>query len=111
MDEDFRRGPGGTIENAGTQTYVCPFCGHCQVGTAVLDSDALKQIRCHESRTELGTADRCPKCSFPRGWMRVTCPHCGHRQPVSAPHWGDGCDTFHLECVQCGFVYDSLCIC
>lgn len=111
MDKDFRRTQGASIEFAGTHTYVCPFCGYCHVGTPSSHPDTLKQVRCHECSSELGTADACPKCSFPRGWMRVNCPHCGNRQPVSVPHWVDHCDMFHLECVQCGFVFDSFCIC
>lgn len=97
MVEDVRHGPMGTLEFVGTQTYVCPLCGDCQVGMPPSDPDALKQLTCHECRSELGTATSSPKCSFPRGWMRVKCPYCDHRQPVFAPHWLDQCDAFHLD--------------
>jgi hypothetical protein len=100
-----------TVERAGTWTYVCPFCGHCHVGTPG-DSPVLRaQKACHECGTDLGTAFQCPKCSFPRGWMTVPCPYCGNRQPVNAPHWVVHCDVFLLECVKCECVFSSLCIC
>jgi hypothetical protein len=101
----------GQIEEAGTWSYVCPFCSHCHVGTPFWSEDAKKQERCHECGTKLGESYQCGHCSFPRGWMRVDCPICKHRQPVCAPHWLVQCDLFHLECVRCESVFDSLCIC
>ena len=94
-----------------TWTYVCPYCGHCHVGTPNDTYHILDQTACHDCGTDLGDAYQCPKCSFPRGWMTVQCPFCGNRQPVEAPHWVVGCDTFHLECVKCESVFDSFCIC
>jgi hypothetical protein len=98
-------------EPAGTWTYVCPFCGHCHVGTPGDSPDLRAQMACHECGTDLGSAFQCPKCSFPRGWMTVQCPNCGNRQPVNAPHWVVCCDMFTLECVKCESVFESLCIC
>jgi hypothetical protein len=110
--EDRVLQPDGTLANAGTCTYVCPFCSHCHVGTPdTWSGDAEAQARCHNCDTELGDSYQCPKCSFPRGWMRVNCPYCGNSQPVYAPHWVVGCDTFHLECVKCESAFVSLCIC
>jgi hypothetical protein len=100
-----------TAETAGTWTYVCPFCGHCHVGTPSDSPDIRAQAACHECGTDLGTGFQCPKCSFPRGWMTVQCPYCGNRQPVYAPHWVVHCDAFTLECVECECVFNSLCIC
>src|SRR5262249_22708244 len=75
------------VERAGTSTYVCPFCGHCHVGTPTDSLDIRAQTACHECGSDLGASFQCPKCSFPRGWMTVQCPYCGNRQPVNAPHW------------------------
>jgi hypothetical protein len=100
-----------SVERVGTWTYVCPFCGHCHVGTPGDSPDLRAQEACHECGTHLGTAFQCPKCSFPRGWMTVQCPYCGNRQPVNAPHWVVHCDMFTLECVKCESIFDSLCIC
>lgn len=100
-----------TVERTGTSTYVCPSCGQCQVGTPGDSRDLRAQKTCHECGTDLGAAFQCPRCSFPRGWMTVTCPHCDSRQPVNAPHWVVGCDLFTLECVRCECVFSSLCIC
>ena len=101
----------GQFANTGTWTYVCPFCSHCHVGTPSWSEDDKKQEACHECGAILGEAYQCPKCSFPRGWMRVVCPYCENRQPVLAPHWVEDCDTFRLECVRCESVFRSLCIC
>jgi hypothetical protein len=103
--------PVEAVERAGTWTYVCPFCRHCQVGTPGDSSDLRAQTACHECGTDLGTAFQCPKCSFPRGWMTVQCPHCGNRQPVNAPHWVEHCDMFALECIKSEYIFISLCIC
>ena len=103
--------PTEPVEGPGPQTYVCPHCGHCHVGTAGDSPDLRAQTACHECGTDLGAADQCPKCSFPRGWMTVQCPYCGNRQPVYAPHWVAGCDMFTLECVKCETAFASLCIC
>jgi hypothetical protein len=108
---DGRAHPIESGERAGTWTYVCPFCGHCHGGTPG-DSAALREQRaCHECGTDLGIAFKCPKCSFPRGWMTVPCPYCGNRQPVHVPHWVVHCDMFTLECVKCECLFISLCIC
>jgi hypothetical protein len=109
--EDGISHPVESVERATTWTYVCPFCGHCQVGTPGDTLDLRAQSTCHECGTALGTAFQCPKCSFPRGWMTVQCPHCGNRQPVDAPHWVVRCDLFTLECVKCEYVFNSFCIC
>jgi hypothetical protein len=100
-----------TRRPAGTWTYVCPFCGHCQVGSPDDSPDIRAQTACHECGTALGAAFQCPKCSFPRGWVTVPCPFCGNRQPVYAPHWVFHCDMFTLECVKCEAAFDSYCIC
>ena len=101
----------GELAETGTWTYVCPFCSHCHVGTPFWSPDAKEQKACHECGTALGEHYQCPKCSFPRGWMRVACPHCKNQQPVQAPHWVHSCDAFRLECVRCESVFHSLCIC
>ena len=98
-------------EGPDTWTYVCPFCGHCHVGTPGDSPDLRAQTACHDCGTDLGGAYQCPTCSFPRGWMTVGCPYCGNRQPVFAPHWVVHCDVFTLECVRCETVFHSLCIC
>jgi ribosomal protein L37E len=110
--EDWLSQSGGAVRRAGTWTYVCPYCNHCHVGTPDWgNADVRNQKKCHECGTELSDAYQCPKCGFPRGWMRVDCPYCDHRQPVNVPHWVEGCDTFRLECVQCESIFDSFCIC
>jgi hypothetical protein len=101
----------GFREEAGTWTYVCPFCSHCHVGTPLDRQEIREQTHCHECGTELGDAYQCPACNFPRGWMRVACPYCGNKQPVYAPHWVIRCDAFKLECVRCESAFWSLCIC
>ena len=98
-------------ENTLTWTYVCPFCSHCHVGSPYWSENAKQQKVCHDCGTELGEAYQCPKCKFPRGWMRVKCPCCKSQQPVFAPHWVAGCDMFRLECVDCESVFYSLFIC
>jgi hypothetical protein len=102
---------GKTVERLDTWSYVCPFCGHCHVGTPGNHPDLQAQKACHECGSDLGAAYQCPRCSFPRGWMTVACPYCGNRQPVLAPHWVVACDTFILECVKCESQFCSLCIC
>src|SRR5262245_55195217 len=82
----------GTIQQLDTVTYVCAHCGHCHVGQPLTDVDTTSQVTCHECHTDLGGAYQCPNCHFPRGWMSVACPHCGHRQPIHVPHWVVGCD-------------------
>jgi hypothetical protein len=110
--QDRLRRSDGTLVEAGTWTYVCPFCGHCHVGTPEdWNPDIKQQTRCHECGAELGDAYQCPKCGLPRGWMHVDCPYCGNKQPVCAPHWVVWCDAFHLECVRCESAFDSICIC
>lgn len=101
----------GQPQDTGTWTGVCPFCGRCQVGIPTWFPGANRQVKCHECGTSLGESYQCPNCSFPRGWMRVNCPHCGKPHPVLAPHWVDCCDTFRLECAHCEEVFMSLCIC
>jgi len=108
---DFRLTPDGHLEETGTFTYVCAHCSHSHVGTPRWSDDEKRQKRCHECETELGDSYQCPRCHFPRGWMRVRCPRCSNEQPVHAPHWVVGCDMFHLECVKCENAFDSLCIC
>lgn len=98
-------------DSVGTCTYVCPFCGHCHVGTPSNAPDLSAQTKCHECRADLDQSYQCPECRFPRGWMTVRCPHCGNQQPVFAPHWTSRCDEFVLECVQCECVFRSMCIC
>ena len=66
-------------------TYVCPYCSHCLVGKELRDEEIKAQVVCHECGTALGGAYQCPRCSFPRGWLRMTCPYCENRQPVFAP--------------------------
>ena len=111
VDHDGLTGADGFLVDAGTWTYICPFCSHCHVGTPVWNQDTKRQQTCHECGTELAEHYQCPQCSFPRGWMRVNCPYCGNRQPVCAPHWVAHCDLFSLECVRCEKVFYSLCIC
>ena len=111
VKQDWRGQPDGTVTNAGTYTYVCPHCAHSHVGTPEWNEGSKSQERCHECGSELGDLYQCPKCSYPRGWMRVKCPTCSHTQPVHAPHWVVHCDVFHLECINCGSTFDSLCIC
>lgn len=94
-----------------TDTYVCPHCGHSHVGVEDWSDNVRRQATCHVCETELGENYQCPKCSYPRGWMRVDCPFCGNKQPVNAPHWVVGCDLFTLECVKCESQFISLCIC
>ena len=101
----------GQPQDAGTWTGVCPFCGQCQVGTVTWFPGLKRQQNCHECGASLGESYQCPQCSYPRGWMRVTCPHCQKPHPVLAPHWVDMCDTFYLECAHCERPYISLCIC
>jgi len=108
---NFLPGADGRFQEAATWTYVCPFCSHCHIGTPSASDDDRTQATCHECRTILAGLDQCPKCSFPRGWMRVSCPYCNNRQPVYAPHWVARCDMFSLECVRCESVFYSLCIC
>ncbi len=108
---DDARTTDGRIENDNSCTYVCPFCSHCHVGALSWSKEFPKQKTCHECGAALGESYQCPQCSFPRGWMRVTCPYCNNRQPVLAPHWVDLCDTYRLECVRCESVFVSLCIC
>ncbi len=103
--------PTQAVERAGTCRYVCPFCGHCHVGTPDDSQDTRAQTACHQCGTDLGASFQCPKCSFPRGWMIVQCPYCSNRQPVHAPHWVVGCDMFTLQCVSCESTFDSFCIC
>ena len=100
-------GHGVTLE---TWTAVCPFCGHCHVGTPD-PSFLARQETCHECETPLGNLSQCSNCSFPGGWKRIDCPYCGKQHPVFMPHWVDYCDTFRLECVHCESVFISLCIC
>ena len=109
--EEGGTAPRETVKGAGTWTYVCPFCRHCQVGTASNSPDLLAQTACHECGTDLDATPLCPKCSFPRGWMTVQCPYCNNRQAVCSPHWVVRCDMFTLECVKCESRFDSLCIC
>jgi hypothetical protein len=110
--KDWLLQPDGTLQPAGTCTYVCPYCNYCHVGTPQWWNDDVKcQEQCHECGTGLDDAYQCPQCGFPRTWMRVTCPYCGNKQPVSAPHWVVHCDVFTLECVHCESVFCSLCIC
>ena len=92
-------------------TYVCPYCSHCHVGKELRDEEIKAQVVCHECGTALGGAYQCPRCSFPRGWLRMTCPYCEHRQPVFAPHWVNECDMFVLECVRCKSVSGNRCWC
>lgn len=99
------------VDPAGTWTYVCPYCGHCHVGTPGDAPDIRAQSACHECSADLGASFQCPNCSFPRGWMTVECPYCGNRQPVFAPHWVAHCDMFALECVKCESLFQSNCIC
>ena len=100
-----------SVRETGTVTYVCSRCDHAHVGTPSWTGDAKRQTRCHRCDAELGDAYQCPKCSYPRGWMRVSCPYCSNEQPVHAPHWVVHCDLFRLECVKCGGLYQSLCMC
>lgn len=111
VEEDWSVGTDGQPKHTGTWTGVCPFCGRCHVGTPVWDTTDRNQKTCHECGTDLGEQYQCPNCSFPRGWMRVDCPHCRKKHPVLAPHWTDCCDTFRLECAHCESVFVSLCIC
>jgi DNA-directed RNA polymerase subunit RPC12/RpoP len=108
---DSRLTPDGHFEQTGTFTYVCAHCSHVHVGTPRWSDDEKRQKRCHECDAELGDSYQCPECSFPRAWMRVTCPRCSHRQAVYVPHWVVHCDMFHLECIACENSFDSLCIC
>jgi hypothetical protein len=101
----------GRQKHFGTWTYVCPLCEASHVGTPIWSEDCTAQQTCHECGAELGQSFQCPKCSFPRGWMRVDCPTCKKRHPVFAPHWVARCDLFHLECVHCKSQFVSLCIC
>jgi hypothetical protein len=98
-------------ESTCTWTYVCPICGHADVGTPGDSPDLRAQAACHQCGEELGASVQCPKCTFPRGWMTVQCPYCGNRQPVYAPHWVVSCDMYTLECVKCESRFDSFCIC
>jgi transcription elongation factor Elf1 len=100
-----------SVEPAATWSYVCPFCGHGQVGTPGDSPDSQAKAACHECGAELGDSFQCRECSFPRGWMTVQCRYCGARQAVHAPHWVDHCDLFTLECVKCESRFDSPCIC
>lgn len=101
-----------TLSRPGTHTYVCPLCSHCRVGTPMhWDKDLADQETCHACRARLADQYQCPECGYPRGWMRVNCPHCGNQQPVFAPHFAVGCDVFTLECVECESKFVSLCIC
>ncbi len=111
VQADWQPQPDGTVAKTGTSTYVCAHCDHCHVGTPRWSEDAMAQQHCHNCGTALEDAYQCPKCSYPRGWMRVQCPSCSHLQPVYAPHWVVHCDAFHLECVKCENAFDSLCIC
>ena len=69
----------GRIEEPGTWTYVCPFCSHCHLGAPGwpgrnTGTFGRRQEICHECGSKLGGGFQCPKCSFPRGWMRVDLP-------------------------------------
>jgi hypothetical protein len=86
VELDLLLNAAGKLEETGTWTYVCPFCSHCHVGSPDSTKDAKEQKVCHACRTELGEAYQCPKCKFPRGWMRVECPYCKQQQAVFAPH-------------------------
>jgi len=104
--------PDRTLRKTGTYTYVCPYCNHCHVGTPqTWSADANRQQQCHACGAALNGAYQCPSCALPRGWMPVTCPSCGNKQPVEAPHWVVSCDFFTLECVQCDMSFTSYCIC
>ncbi len=104
--------PNGTRSRARTYTYVCPFCSCCHVGTPMRwNKDLVAQEKCHACGARLSDKCQCPKCGYPRGWMRVGCPYCGNQQPVFAPHFVVFCDTFTLECVECESMFRSLCIC
>ena len=111
MVQDLRMHPGSACEYLSTWTYVCPYCGHCHVGTPWNEELLLNQKRCFECDAELAAASQCPTCHFPRGWKIETCPYCGNRQPVFMPHWGICCDWFFLECVKCESYFHSRCIC
>lgn len=109
--EDTRFLDSGDVELPGTVTYVCPHCRHVHLGNPNETQEAREQQRCFDCRTALDDSATCPSCGLPRAWMTVACPTCGNRQAVSVPHMLRPCDLFHLECVACGNVYDSFCIC
>lgn len=108
---DWRLQPDGSLSRNDTYSYVCPYCDHCHVGGQCCNNEPTTQRKCFECNTDLHDQMHCPKCSFPRGWVRVRCPTCSHDHPVHAPHWDVHCDLFHLECVYGMTVFDSLCIC
>jgi len=109
--ETWSRLPDGRAQMITMDTFVCPFCSDVHVGVRIDREEIRGQAACHECHATLGDGYQCPKCTFPRGWMRVSCPYCGARQPVYAPHWVVHCDTFTLECVACESRFVSLCIC
>lgn len=100
-----------SAEYLSTWTYVCPFCGDCHGGSGWNDALLMSQKRCFECEGELGEADQCPACRYPRGWKTVHCPYCRNPQAVLMPHWVIGCDWFYLECVKCESYFHSRCIC
>lgn len=99
------------LRRTGTFTYVCPLCGHVHVGTPQDWGDVLRQERCFACRTPLGNAWQCPRCQYPRGWVKSQCYVCESMQPVFAPHLVASCDVYTLDCVVCGNRYVSYCIC
>lgn len=112
VSEDRIQDAAGHLAKSGTATYVCPFCGHCSVGTPETWNDnRLHQEVCHHCGTRLSEAYQCPGCGFPRGWTEISCPYCGSRQPVDAPHLVIHCDMFRLQCVKCESEFESYCIC
>ncbi len=113
VEKDWLVQVNNLLKEAGTYTYVCPFCSHCHVGTPdSLREDIKQQHKCHECGTELvGDIYQCPQCRFPKAWKRVSCFYCGNKQPACLPHWVVMCDTFTLSCVRCERVSSSLCIC
>ncbi|MCG8424079.1 MAG: hypothetical protein MJE77_39810 [Proteobacteria bacterium] len=99
------------VEETGTISYVCPRCSATQVGVPP-DPDLFdKQDKCHACEKDLGSEAACRGCGMPRGWALVSCPYCGNRQSVFAPHLGSGCDLFTLDCVSCEAHFVSTCVC
>ncbi len=100
---------GVELRDLDSWSYVCPFCGATQLGSAENSVDA--QSVCHGCTAALDDGPACGACGLLRGWAVARCPRCQHGQVVCMPHLAVMCDAYTLQCVNCEIVTYSFCIC